>query len=310
MNEEGEKFVHISKEADLYSLIERINKGPSLAYKFKFADRGYLVDLLDRLNIDYKEFTKSYYYYDRTRRLHISESEFGYVWISTYGLIPGDKTTPNKEVNACVNQYLTVSLLLDKAIEISNSERVYDIDGYDFNVLSQLSPALFHNLLFFIEVFCKAYLSLSDVKVPRGHKLSDVYLKLIEAMYQRNHNDSMFQIGIVDPFMKIIEYVGTISGDFKEQFVKYDDNPEDATVISFQSESLNEIKNIIGLSNDFINDYFYIGSKSHYLKSGLLADMLNEAKTENEKNKLRITYRHLKPKNKLEWKYPGTKKNY
>lgn len=289
----NDKYIYISRQTDLDNLIERIDKGLLFAEEFKITERGYLTALLKSLDIDYNEFTKKYYYYDKDRHLHISESEFGYVWISTYGLIPKDKSTSNKEVNACVNQYTVISLLLDKAIEIIDSEKVYDVDGYNFGVLSELSPALFHNLLFYVEVFCNAYLSLCDNVSPHTHKLSEVYSKLIDRMFTKEHNDSLFQVRIVDPLAKIVEHVTAIPGNFKEQFVKYDNNPEDTTVVIFQPESLNEIKVIIDLSNDFIKDYFYKGSKTHYLKSGFYQRVLDNAKTEDQKKKIRDMYEHL-----------------
>lgn len=296
MNENEDKYIIISKQADLDYLIDRIVKGQPFAHEFKFSKRKYFITLLKTLEIDYEEFIKTYNYYGKERQLHISESEFKYVWISTLGLIPKDKSTTSKEVNACAHQYFTVSLLLDKAIEISSNEDVYDVDRYNFGVLSDLSPALFHNLLFYVEVFCKAYLSLNGIKTPNTHKISMLYSRLIDTMYSKNHNDTLFQARIVDPLSKIVEHVNAIPGNFKEQFVKYDDNPEDSTVVIFQPESLNEIKQVIDLCNDFINDFFYSGNETHYLKTGLFQRILDLAKNEDEKNKVKLMYKHFRSK--------------
>jgi len=293
MNEKNEKYIFISKQTDLDNLIERIDKGPLLAEEFKFTKRKYFITLLKSLGIDYEEFKKNYYYYDKSRHLHISESEFKYVWISTYGLIAKNKTTTNKAVNACANQYTVISLLLDKAIEINKSEKVYDIDSYNFGLLSELSPALFHNLLFYVEVFCKAYLSLNGIDSTNTHKLSNVYSKLIETMYARKNNDSLFQVQIADKFAQIIEHVTKIPGNFKEQYVKYDDNPEDTTVIIFQPENLIEMKVMIDLCHDFILDFYYTGVETHYLKSGLFQRVLDKAETEDEKKRISEMYGHL-----------------
>jgi hypothetical protein len=293
MKENNDKYIYISNQADLDFLIKRIDEGPLFAEGFKFTKRSHLRTLFKLLHINYKEFIKTYYYYDKNRNLHISESEFGYVWISTYGLIARDKTTSNNLVNACVNQHTVLTLLLDKAIEVCKSENVYDVDGYNFGLLNQLSPALFHNLLFYVEVFCKAYLSLSGIKSPNTHKLSIVYSKLIETMFIKKHNDSLFQAKIADQFSRIVGHVNNIPGNFKEQFVKYDDNPDDTTVILFQPEYLTEIKMMVELCHDFILDYFYSGNKTHYLKSGLYQRILDMAETEDQKKNIRDMYGHF-----------------
>lgn len=299
MIDNDDKYIYISKQDDLDYLIKRINNGPLLAHEFRFTERDYFIALFEALEIDYEEFTKTFYYYDKHRQLHISESEFNYVWISTYGLIAKDKSTTNKVVNACAYQYTTVSLLLDKAIEICSDEKVYDVDGYNFGVLSELSPALFHNLLFYVEVLFKAYMSLSGCQTPHIHKISDIHSRLIDTMFEKNHNDTLFQAQIVDPLTKIVNHVESIPGDFKEQFVKYDDNPDDSTVILFHHDSLNEIKQVIELSNDFIRDYFNTGNETHYLNTGLFQRILDKAAGEDEKRKVRLIYEHFISKDKL-----------
>ncbi len=118
-------------------------------------------------------------------------------------------------------------------------------------------------------------------------------------MFEKNHNDTLFQAQIIDPLTKIVNHVESIHGDFKEQFVKYDDNPDDSTVILFQPDSLNEIKQVIELSNDFIRDYFYTGNETHYLNAGLFQRILDKAKDEDEKRKVRLMYEHFISKDKL-----------
>jgi len=293
MNENNEKYIFISKQTDLNNLIERVDKGPLIADDFKFTERSYFITFLESLGINYEKFTETYYFYDKDRHLHISESEFGYVWISTYGLIARNKTTNNRAVNACANQFTVISLLLDKAIEISNTESVYDIDSYNSGYIKELSPALFHNILFYIEVFCKAYLSLNGLKAPYTHKLSIVYESLIDTMFTKKHNDSLFQVLIADKLKIIVEHITRIPGDFKEENVKYDDNQEDSTVIIFEPESLNEMKIVIDFCHDFIMEYYYLGNKTHDLKSGLYQRLLEKAKNKDQKNKISEMYQHL-----------------
>lgn len=293
MKANNEKYEFISNQTDLDELISAIKKGKLLAEEFKFSERDYFIVLLEALEIDYEEFTKKYYYYDSNRHLHISESEFEYVWISTYGLIAKDKATDNKAVNACVNQYTVLGLILDKAIETCSSEKVYDVDGYKFGQLSRLSPALFHNLVFYLEVFCKAYLSLSGVDYPKSHKLSSLYSKLMETMYAKKNHNSLFQVYFVDTFAKIIEHLTRIPGNFKEEYIKYDDNIEDTTLVIFQMDNLIEMKNMVDLCHDFILDFFYTGYESFYFKTGLFQRILERAETEDQKKRVREMYGHL-----------------
>lgn len=287
-------YLYINNQDDLDFLIERIENGPLFAEKFKFEQEDNFIHLLKYLKIDYEEYKRRYFYYDKNRNIHISHSEFGYTWISTYGLVAKGKATSNKFVNACVNQYTVITLLFDKAIEISTSDTVYDVDGYNFGYLSELTPALFHNVLFYIEVFGKAYLSLSGEKVPLTHELSKLFSLVNDTMHKKNHNNTIFQAHIIAAFEDVIKYVASIPGGFKEHFVKYDDNAEDGTVIIFSREYLNEIRNIIVMSNDFIFSYYYDVDNAIYLKSGLLEKLVNRAGTENEKQQIINRYGYMK----------------
>lgn len=293
MDEDNENFITISKQDDLDYLINRIENGPLFANSFKFEDRAYFHSLLAYLNIEDEQFREKYFHFDKSRNLHISESEFEYVWISTYGLIAKDKETNNSLVNACVNQYTVLSLVIDKAIEVAGNENVYDVDGYNFGCLSTLSPALFHNILFYIEVFGKAYLKLSGTMFPHTHELSKVYSLVKKTMFEKKHNDSLFHALVVVEFEKIIEYITSIPGDFKEHFVKYDDNSDDNTVILFDLEYLIGIRNTIDISNDFIYSYYHEGEKALNLKSGLFERLIGKAKTETEKERIVKIYSHL-----------------
>jgi hypothetical protein len=288
-----EKFILISDQNQLDDLIDRVSKKQLFANQFKFSNRDFFLALLNLLEINYEDFTKHYFYYDEGRKLHISESESGYIWISTAGLVAKDKTTTNSAVNSCLNQYIVVSLLLNKAIEISKSAKVYDVDSYNFGYLSDLSPALYHNIIFYIEVLCKAYLSLNGIKSPHIHKLSSIYQTTVETMVAKNQNDSLFQAQILDPLYNFVDHIRKIPGNFKEQFVKYDDNPEDSTVIIFHTDSLSEVSIIFELANDFILDFFYTGKESYYLKSGLYQRLLDKAETDEKKQKIKHMYGHF-----------------
>lgn len=293
MADNDETFILISDQNQLKTLIDRFSRGQIFAEQFKFSDRSLFLNLLESLKIKHEDFTKRYFYYDDSRKLHISESEFGYVWISTAGLVARDKPTTNNAVNSCLSQYTVVSLLFNKAIEVSQKEDVYDIDSYNFGYLSELSPALYHNIIFYIEVLCKAYLSLNGITPPHTHKLSSIYQKTVETMVAKKHNDSLFQAQILDPLYKFVDHIDKLPRNFKEQFVKYDDNPGDTTVILFQTERLIEVSIIFELANDFIHDFFYTGKESFYLKSGLYQRLLDKADTEEKKQKIKDMYGHF-----------------
>jgi hypothetical protein len=293
MNDDDEKYTYVSKQAHVNDLVERIDKEERFAGEFKFSDRTLFITLLESLGIGYEDFTKKYYHFDKDRHLHITESEFKYVWISTYGLIAQDKATTNKEVNACVNQFTVVSLLLDKSIEICSSEQVYLADSSNFGALRELSPALFHNILFYVEVFCKAYMSMCNVNYPHSHAVALVYAKLLDTMHAQKHNDSLFHALIVAELAKIVEYVTTIPGDFREHFVKYDDNEQDNTVIIFDPEHLGELKEVLGRMDDFICEYFYMGEEPRLVKQGFYQILLDKCKNEDEKSQIRKMYGYL-----------------
>jgi hypothetical protein len=284
ITENGEKYMLVSKQSDLDELIKGIFGQRPFANQFKFSERDLFIRLLESLKINHEDFTQKYFYYDSPRRLHISESELGYVWISTYGLIARRKTTTNRTVNACLNQYFVVSLLFKKAIDTVQDERVYDIDSSSNGFLRELSPVIFHNLTFYIEVFCKAYLSLTHTEVPHTNK---------------QHNNSLFQIMILDPLYKFVDHISSLPGDFKEHFIKYDDNPLDDTIIIFEREELAGMTSTLELSIDFITAYFYEGSKTYYLESNIYQRMLEKADTEDKKKKVRELYPHLANINKV-----------
>jgi hypothetical protein len=297
ITEKGEEYILISKQSNLDELVNQFTKENQFANQFKFSDRKLFISLLESLNISYEDFSEKFYYHNATRKIHISESQFGHIWISTYGLIAKNKATTNRAVNSCLSQYTVISLLFKKAIEVVEDERVYDIDSYSFGLLKELSPAIFHNLTFYVEVFCKAYLSLTGTKAPHSHKLPLLYKKTVETMISKKHNDSLFQILVLDPLYKFVDHIDKIPGDFKEHFIKYDDNPLDDTIILFEPAGLNEMTIILELSIDFITDYYHLDTKTHYLESNVYQRMLDRADTEEKKNRIQQLYPHLANKN-------------
>lgn len=293
INENGKEYILISKPDHLDELLSRISSRKPFADQFKFSDRDFFFTLLEFLEINYEDFIQKYFYYNPIKKLHIAESEYGHIWISTSGLVAKGKTTTNRNVNSCLSQYLVLTLLFKKAIELVKDERVYDIDSNCSEQLTELSPAIYHNLTFYIEVFCKAYLSLTETTFPYTHSLPLLYKKTGEVMLSKKHNDSLFQILVLDPLYNFVDHIDKMPIGFKEHNIKYDDNFSDDTVILFDYSGLMEMTSILELSVDFISEYFYMGSKTHYLETNVYQRMLNKADTEDKKKRIKELYPHL-----------------
>jgi len=216
-----------------------------------------------------------------------------YIWISTVGLVANGKSTTNSMVNSCLSQYLVLSLLFEKAIELINDESIYDIDSYSSGKLTELSPAIYHNLIFYIEVFCKAYLSLTKTEFPFTHSLPLLYKKTVKTMNSNKHNDSLFQILILDRIYNFVNHIENMPKGFKEHNIKYNDNYLDNTVFLYDNDGLIEMSYILEYSNDFIYEYYYLGNKNYYLKTDIYQRMLEKAETEDKKNRIKEMYSHL-----------------
>lgn len=288
-----EKPKQINNKEDLDHLVNQINDGSYFALEFSFKEYQIFQQLLERLEIDCEVFYKSNFYFDSSRNLHISESEFNRFWISTIGLVAGGNRTTDKFVNSCITQYTVVSLLIDKSLEVSNKPKIYDINSYNFRLLSQLNQALFHNLLFYFELFGKAYLSLSNKKVPKTHRLRKIFDQVEKTLFEKNHNNSFFHARMIAPILLTVNYINTIPGDFKEEYIKYEDNLNNETSIVFNSPWFSELKDTIELCNEFVIDYYYNKDDCFQLTSGFLKRVLKMCKTEEEKRNVKTKYEYL-----------------
>lgn len=282
----------------LNELIQKINSNIPFAEKFSFSSRELLAELFDDLDINFKEFSNKNYHYDHLKKLHISESIEGYVWISTSGLVPKGKTVNEPLINSCRSQYLVLSLLFDKAIELTLDESVYDVNTYSSELLTELSPAIYHNLTFYIELFCKAYLTITKTNFPLTHSLPFLYKKTTEVMHSKKHDDSLFQILVLERLHNFVYHIETMPDGFKEHNIKYNANTSDTSVILFEQNALIEMTSILELSVDFLAEYYNLGEKSHYLEPNVYQRMLDRAQTEEKKNKIKLLYPHIANKAK------------
>jgi hypothetical protein len=290
-------YIDISSDDDFDYLISRIKEGPTFAWAFKFGLNNLKDQFFSALGISLDEFNQKNFYYDDKDNLHISESENGYVWISTMGLVAQKNPIDNQYVNACEYQYIVLSLLLDKAINLCEDETIYDVESFNNEYLSAFTPTLFHNTLFYFETFGKAYLSLNNIPNLKTHKLSELLQIVKKTMFDLNHNDTLFHAHIIAAFELIVKYISTIRSNFREEYVKYADNPDDFTVIRFRKTEMVNMKHTIDLSYDFILNYYYDKafdqSEVSCLKQGLLKRLLKKAHTDEERQNVINAYGYL-----------------
>lgn len=146
------------------------------------------------------------------------------------------KITNNKYVNSFYCQKHICDLLLKEAIELCKKEDIYDIDSYNYSQIQELTPSLFHNIVFYYELMAKAYMSLCNIEPPHIHKVNEIYPLFINTMHEQNHNNSFFHIYIIPTFNFIVTHIANIPGEINEAFIKY--NANDSTLVVFDKKSL------------------------------------------------------------------------
>lgn len=305
MSPEVEK-ISISTDEDLQFLVNRFQNGPSFAMAFDFMTDELWEKFACAIDLNLEEFNSHYYYFDKKRGIHISESENGYVWISTMGLVAKSRSTDNKYVNACCWQKMLLIHLLDDAISLSNDDRTYDIDGYNYSMVEELTPALFHNTIFYFETLAKAYLSIYKQEVPPTHKLDTLLVLVKKTMFRKHQNNTLFHAHTIPMFEGVVKHIGSIPGPFKEQYVKYDDNPQDTTFIVFHPEHLKEVRNLIEITYDMVSEMYYNPDNCMYLGRNLYQRLLNNCESAEDKDRLANVYGFLldKPDNPNEANSP------
>lgn len=289
--------INIQNTDDLRYLVHRFLNGPPFACAFEFADRELFACFLESVGIDEIGFQEKYYYFDIENSIHISESESGYVWISTMGLVAMSRITGNQFINACYGQKVVLTHLLDEAIEISSGDSVYDVDSNLYSQIEALTPTLFHNTIFYFETLAKAYLSVNGKAIPFTHKLSDLLKLVKETMFEKNHNNTLFHANVIPMFEEIVRHIGSIPGKFKEEYVKYDDNPQDTTLIQFNPSNLKNMRENVELSHDMITEMYYSPNDCIYLKGGLYHRLVQKSQNDDQRNHVETTYGFLLAEN-------------
>ena len=288
-----EDAIIIKDDGDLEYLLHRFLNGPTFAMAFVFDSDDLYTRFFEGIGVSVQEFHEKYYCFNEEKNVHISESEFGFVWISTMGLVATSRATKNKFVNAFLSQAPILLHLLDEAIEICKDERIYDIDSHLYEMVEERTMALFHNLIFFTEILLKAYLSLQGENVPHSHKLKTLLKRTKEVMYEKEHNNTLFHAYIIPMIEREVLHLSSIPGKFREEYVKYDDNEHDTTLIIFRADTFDQIRDLVRMSEDIITGMYYNPEERLYLKQGLYRRLLEDCETEQAKDAIKKVYKYL-----------------
>ncbi len=288
-----EDAIIIKDDEDLEYLLHRYLNGPSFAMAFVFNNDDLYARFFEVAGISVEEFREKNYFFNEEKNIHISESEFGFVWISTMGLVATSRATKNKFVNAFLSQAPILLHLLDEAIGICNDERIYDIDSHLYQMVEERTMALFHNLIFFSEILLKAYISLQGENVPHTHKLETLLKRTKETMFKNGHNDTLFHAYIIPLIEGEVLHISSIPGKFKEEYVKYDDNEHDTTLMIFRADYFLQIRDFVRMSEDIITGLYYNPAEQLYLKQGLYERLLEKCETEQAKDAIKKVYKYL-----------------
>lgn len=285
--------IAIKNDIELKNLIQRFKNGPQFAEAFVFENDDLYNNFFEEVGLSVEEFKEKYYYYNQEANVHISESESGFVWISTMGLVATSRVTQNKYVNAFLYQVPVLMHLLDEALSICNDEQVYDIDSYHYEKVEEYTPVLFNSLLFFSETLLKSYISLQGERVPYTHKIETLLKRSKEIMFREKHNDTLFHARVIPMMEEIVLHISSIPSPFKEQFVKYDDNPYDSTLMVFRADYFQQIIDFVNISFDIILDMYYSPDDKMYWKQGLYGRLLEKCETTKEKDAVKQIYQFL-----------------
>lgn len=290
---EQDKFEMIDNESILSDLIHSVKVEESFASFFKFSSAEYFDAFLTSIGLSVKEFDEKSWYYDEIRTLHISLSIDDLVWVSTIGLVSARKLTDNSFVNSFEAQALTLESLINTAEELLKDDSVFDVDSNSNEKLSRITPSLFHNIVFFFELFGKSYLSLCKQPIKLTHTLSEIFNLVSKTMFEHEHNNSMFHAIILPRFKIFAEYIQSIPAGFKEQYIKYDENTMDNTVICVSKYNLGDLRNTIGFCRDFIMALYYRPDNCFQTEQGYYSKLLSNCTTPEQVSHVEKDYAFL-----------------
>lgn len=287
------KKMNISTEKDLQLLINRLKNGSPLMIAVEFESDELWDEFASAIGFNIEEFERCYYYFDKNNSIHISESSDGYVWISTMGLVARSKISDNKYVNAFCSQKAVTLCLLDNAISLANDEQACDINGAPFGLLEELTIPLYTNIIFYYETLVKMYLSINGQAVPRTHSLEELLACVRKTMFSLHQNNTIFHAYVIPPLETLVKYIGSIPGPFKEQNVKYDDNPNDFTVIDYNVDQLKEHHETVKITFEILWALYSFPNDCIYLRQNLYQRVLKKCVTSEEKERFAKKFEFL-----------------
>lgn len=243
-----QKCIKITNEAELDNLVYNFLK-PTCYFinYYRFENGITLPHFLKAVQIDEGDFVDTYY---KAGDIWISKDFFDeYVIISKVGLgVIVNHKDANNYITAYYGQYIALTTLLEKAMTLCNDERVHKIFSWNYGQLDKLAISIYHNLVFYVELCLKVYISLCGETPKYIHGISALCNKADELKTQNNHANTVFDSFLMNFSYQYKNRFSEISG-FKEHFIKYDDNESDDTIIKFsdsatlyeQLETVNEI---------------------------------------------------------------------
>lgn len=255
----------ISNNNDLEDLLDKIsNKGVYHFYTFETPELR--KEFFEKINLSSDEFCKKYFYYNSKKKLHISESEEGYFLISTIGLVSPDRNADERIDTLFLSlgaQFEILIVILKKLSENLANEKIYDIDSNLYESSTNLLAGITHNIVFYYELFAKMFLLLEGENPSRDHKLYELYKNVAKLIIRKKRVESIFNISILQPILTLIEEIKKIPDEFRECFMKYNDNNGYRLAFILEEEVIKQTLFQIETSYDFIYEYYYfLGEKT------------------------------------------------
>lgn len=285
------KTIKIKNEEEVLMLANRIIMGEEFSNNFKFRRNDYFDILLSKLNISKDLFYENDYYCKDN--IYIAGSILGYFLISSMGFVVFKESCDkyeDKMYTALSSQYELMQIIIEKISDYNESEMKYNINSSVNDILVNLCITYFHNYLFYLELLCKYYIYKNNYSCPNTHSLRSLLQKVKVVMFEKKQNDSLFHYLIVSEVQSAVNLISKIPGNFKEQYVKYNDNDGDNVCIK-----VDEIKS----TYNFVVTSFEImlrlncNMNSKYMEQGFYSKKLKLAKNDTERKKLKTELRFL-----------------
>ena len=291
--------IYINSKKDLKQLVKNIKNNIKFANNVIFKG-DFLNKFFVEMDISKETLYNNRFFYDDDRKLHISfcideDIIVNGLWVSTYGLVcyKNKDYTSSNYVNALHSQRIVILLLAKEARSLIQKKEVYDTTGL-YDELRYLAQAFFQNWLFFFELVGKCYLSLCNAQINYTHKLDNIYKLVTKTMFQRNDNDSLFHLLIIHKFQTVVNQINMLPTSFKEEYIKYNDNENDGSLIVFNEEVLDEIEQFADVAECVTDDFDYKDRENtSFFKQGVYKKRIEQATDEEDRRERQEYYKFL-----------------